>query len=120
AYWGAGDGRVRAFDKDCGKLLWQFDGVGGFVETKPLLYDGKVIFGAWDQHLYALNAATGKLVWKWKGDKPGTLFSPAACWPVAANGKVFVAAPDRKMMAIDARTGSQIWRTGEYMVRESI
>ena len=99
---------------------WQFDGLAGFVETKPLVYDGKVIFGAWDQYLYALDAKTGKLAWKWKGDKPGTLLSPAACWPVAANGKVFIVAPDRKMTALDARTGEQIWRTGAYVVRESI
>ena len=95
-------------------------GLAGFVETKPLIYDGKVIFGAWDGHLYALDAKTGKLIWKWKGDKPGTLLSPAACWPVAANGKVFIVAPDRKMTALDARTGEQVWRTGAYVVRESI
>jgi outer membrane protein assembly factor BamB len=100
--------------------LWQFERLGGFVETKPLVYDGKVIFGAWDQHLYALDARTGKLAWKWKGDRSGTLFSPAACLPVAANGKIFIVAPDRRMTAIDAKTGRQIWRTGDYMVRESI
>jgi outer membrane protein assembly factor BamB len=94
--------------------------LAGFVETKPLVYDGKVIFGAWDQNLYALDAKTGKLAWKWKGDKPGTMFSPAACWPIAANGKVFIAAPDRMLTALDARTGEQLWRTGAYVVRESI
>jgi len=90
------------------------------VETKPLVYDGKVIFGAWDQDLYGLEAKTGKLLWKWKGDKPGVMLSPAACWPIAANGKIFVVAPDRKMTALDAKTGEQIWRTGAYMVRETI
>jgi outer membrane protein assembly factor BamB/predicted phosphodiesterase len=117
---GSSDGRFRALDLATGKLLWQFEGLGGFVETKPLLFDGKVIFGAWDEHLYALDAKTGKQVWKWKGDKPGTLLSPAACWPIAANGKVFIVAPDRKMTALDAKTGAQIWRTGAYVVRESI
>ncbi len=119
-YIGSSEGNFRALDLASGKPVWHFDGVGGFVETKPLVYDGKVIFGAWDEHLYALDARTGKLAWKWKGDKRGTLLSPAACWPVAANGKVFIVAPDRKMTAIDARTGEQLWRTGAYAVRESI
>jgi len=119
-YIGSSDGKFRALDLAVGKLLWQFDGVQGFVETRPLVEDGKVIFGAWDGHLYALDAKTGALVWKWKGDKPGALLSPAACWPVAANGKVFIVAPDRRMTAIDLRTGEQLWRTGDYMVRESI
>jgi outer membrane protein assembly factor BamB/predicted MPP superfamily phosphohydrolase len=119
-YIGSSEGKFCALDANTGKLLWQFERLGGFVETKPLVYEGKVIFGAWDQHLYALDAKTGKLVWKWKGDRSGTLFSPAACWPVAAKGKVFVVAPDRRMTAIDAKTGRQIWRTGNYMVRESI
>jgi outer membrane protein assembly factor BamB len=119
-YIGSSEGHFSALDLATGKPVWQFDGVAGFVETKPLAYDGKVIFGAWDQYLYALDAKTGKLAWKWKGDKAGMLLSPAACWPVAANGKVFIAAPDRMLTAIDARTGEQLWRTGAYAVRESI
>ena len=119
-YIGSSEGNFRALDLASGKPVWQFDGLAGFVETKPLVYDGKVIFGAWDQYLYALDAKTGKLAWKWKGDKPGTLLSPAACWPIAANGKIFIVAPDRKMTALDARTGEQLWRTGDYVVRESI
>jgi outer membrane protein assembly factor BamB/predicted MPP superfamily phosphohydrolase len=119
-YIGSSEGLFRALDLATGKLTWQFDGLAGFVETKPLVYDGKVIFGAWDEHLYALDAKTGKLVWKWKGDRPGTLLSPAACWPIGANGKIFIVAPDRRMTALDAKTGEQIWRTDAYVVRESI
>jgi outer membrane protein assembly factor BamB/predicted phosphodiesterase len=119
-YIGSSEGVFRALDLTTGKLKWQFDDLSGFVETKPLVYDGKVIFGAWDQYLYALDARTGKLAWRWRGDKPGTLLSPAACWPIAADGKVFIVAPDREMTALDARTGEQVWRTGAYAVRESI
>jgi outer membrane protein assembly factor BamB/predicted MPP superfamily phosphohydrolase len=119
-YIGSSEGKFRALEANTGRLVWQFERLGGFVETKPLTYDGKVIFGAWDQYLYALDAKTGKLAWKWRGDRSGTLLSPAACWPVAAKGKVFIVAPDRRMTAIDAKSGRQIWRTGNYMVRESI
>src|SRR5580765_926676 len=101
-YLGSSEGKFRALDLATGKPVWEFDRVGGFVETKPLVYDGKVIFGAWDQDLYGLEAKTGKLLWKWKGDKPGVMLSPAACWPIAVNGRIFVVAPDRKMTALDA------------------
>jgi outer membrane protein assembly factor BamB len=119
-YIGSSEGKFRALNLADGKLVWEFDGVQGFVETRPLVHDGKVIFGSWGGSLYALDAKTGKLAWTWKGDRPGALLSPAACWPVAANGKVFIVAPDRKMTAIDAQTGAQVWRTGDYVVRESI
>lgn len=119
-YIGSSEGKFRALDARTGTQVWQFDGLRGFVETRPLYYQGNVIFGAWDEHLYALNSKTGELAWKWRGDKPGTLLSPAACWPVGAEGKIFIVAPDRKMTAIDASTGKGVWRTGELAVRESI
>jgi outer membrane protein assembly factor BamB len=119
-YIGSSEGKMRALRNDTGKLVWEHEGVRGFIETRPLVYEEKVIFGAWDQHLYALDAASGQLAWRWTGDRPGTLLSPAACWPVAAAGQVFIVAPDRQMTAIEAESGRQIWRTGKYQVRESI
>jgi outer membrane protein assembly factor BamB/predicted MPP superfamily phosphohydrolase len=119
-YIGSSEGKFRALELADGRTAWEFKDLDGFVETRPLLYRGKVIFGAWDQHLYALDALTGELAWKWQGDRPGTLYSPAACWPVGAAGKIFIVAPDRQMTAIDSDTGEQAWRTGKYVVRESI
>jgi outer membrane protein assembly factor BamB/predicted phosphodiesterase len=119
-YIGSSEGKFRALKLTDGKSLWQFEGVRNYIETKPLVYEGKVIFGAWDQHLHALDAKTGAPAWTWKGDRPGDLLSPAAVWPVGAHGKVFIVAPDRKMTAIDVKTGAEVWRTADYMVRESI
>ncbi len=119
-YIGSSEGKFRALGLTNGKLIWEFDQVQGFVETRPLVHHGKVIFGAWGGRLYALEARTGKLAWTWQGDRPGALLSPAACWPVAAEDKVFIVAPDRKITAIDERTGAQVWRTGEFGGRESI
>ena len=117
---GGGDGVFRALDLKTGTVKWQFKNVGGFVETKPLIYEGKVIFGAWDTYLYALSVEDGSLLWKWSNGNAGVLYSPAACWPVAANGKVFVVAPDRFMTAIDAQTGKTIWRSKQHQVRECV
>jgi outer membrane protein assembly factor BamB/predicted phosphodiesterase len=119
-YLGSSDRKFRAIHLDTGRLKWQCDGVSGFVETKPLIYDGKVIFGAWDTFLYALNRKDGALAWKWTNGNSGVLYSPAACWPVAAHGKVFIVAPDRFMTAIDAATGKTVWRSNRHQVREAI
>lgn len=119
-YVGASDGVFRAIDLKTGKTRWTFNEVGGFVETRPLIYRGKVIFGAWDTYLYALNVTDGSLAWKWSNGNPGVLFSPAACWPVASEGKIFIAAPDRYLTAIDAETGSTVWRSNRYQVRETV
>ena len=81
------------------------------ILTKPLIYEDKVIFGAWDNNLYALDKASGKELWKWNGNLTRMHFSPAAVWPVAANGKIFITDPQRAMTAIDANSGKTIWRT---------
>ncbi|MFQ6608567.1 MAG: PQQ-binding-like beta-propeller repeat protein [Fidelibacterota bacterium] len=119
-YIGGSDGNFRAIDLEKGQLIWEFRDVGDFVETKPLIYKEKVIFGAWDTFLYALNTLDGTLAWKWSNDHPALLYSPAACWPVGSSNKVFIVAPDRYMTAIDIETGKTIWRTNRHSVRETI
>ena len=79
-----------------------------------------MIFGAWDNTLYALDQQTGRECWKWTHDLPGIHYSPAAVWPVAADDKVFIADPKRALTAIDLRTGQTVWRTFQSQVRESI
>ncbi len=114
AYIGGSDGVFRAIDLQSGKLKWEFKGVNGFIETRPLIYQSKVIFGAWDTYLYALNVSDGSLAWKWSNGNPGILYSPAACWPVGSDGKIFIVAPDRFMTAVDAETGKTLWRSNRY------
>jgi outer membrane protein assembly factor BamB len=120
AYIGGSDSVFRAIDLQTGKLKWEYRGVSGFVECKPLIYRNKVIFGAWDTYLYALNINDGSPAWKWTNGNSGILYSPAACWPVGSDGKIFVVAPDRFMTAVDAETGKTLWRSKRYQVRECV
>lgn len=119
-YVGASDHRMRAIDLHTGKLLWTYDQVEGYIETKPLITEQQVIFGAWDRTLYCLNRTDGSLIWKWQVPRPSHLYSPAAVWPVQANGRIFIADPDRALTAINQSTGETIWRTHQSMVRESV
>jgi outer membrane protein assembly factor BamB len=120
AYVGASDHTFRAIDIHTGKVAWSYDQVKGYIETKPLIADNKVIFGAWDNTLYALDKTNGKECWKWTGGLTRMHFSPAAVWPVAAEGKVFIADPQRALTAIDMNNGETVWRTFESQVRETV
>ena len=84
------------------------------------MYKDKIIFGAWDKHLYALKSATGELIWKWNNGSPIRNYSPASCIPVAFDGVVYIVAPDRYISAIDVETGKTLWRNNDAAVRESI
>jgi outer membrane protein assembly factor BamB/predicted phosphodiesterase len=119
-YIGASDSSLRAIALATGVLQWEFHGLEGFVETRPLVTDGRVIFGAWDRHLYALDQESGRVLWKWSNGSPSVGLSPGACWPVAAAAKVFIVAPDRFMTALDEATGRQLWRSKRYQVREAL
>lgn len=120
AFIGASDGVFRAIDIKTGRLVWNYKDVKGYVETKPLVAEGRVIFGAWDNTLYALDEKTGTPSWLWTGGIKGMHFSPAAVWPVFAHGKVFITDPKRAMTAIDVQTGETVWRTSQSKVRETI
>lgn len=117
---GGSDGSFRALNTVNGKEIWVFNGLNGYVVTRPCIYNSKVYFGAWDCHFYALNLNDGSLVWKWSNGHPSDKFSPAAVWPVASDGKIFIVAPDRVFTCLDAENGSVIYRTKQHMVRENI
>ncbi|GEP97409.1 outer membrane protein assembly factor BamB family protein [Chitinophaga cymbidii] len=116
------DGHCRAWEISSGKLRWDYDGVKGFVETKPFIYENKVLFGSWGNHFYALDAATGKPLWDWTNGANNRMFSPAACWPVAFDQKAWIVSPDRYMTVLQTGTGEEVWRFRDTAnwVRESM
>src|SRR5690606_28036487 len=117
AYIGASDGIFRAINIENGKLVWQFNEVTGFVVTKPLIYQNNIYFGSWNREFYALDLQTGKLIWKWDNGHGSRMYSPAACYPVAANNRVFIVAPDRAMTCFNANTGEVIGRKQDPKIR---
>ncbi len=119
-YIGGSDGEFRAIDLETGRVKWKFSGIGAFVETKPLVDRGKVIFGAWDTYLYVLNASDGSLAWKWSNGTPTLNLSPAACWPVSFENSLFIVAPDRAITTFDLQTGKELFRTKTHQVREAL
>jgi PQQ-dependent dehydrogenase (methanol/ethanol family) len=96
-------------------LAWSFDmETTRGVEATPLVIDGVMyVSGPWSV-VYALDARTGALRWKWD---PGTTRARArlACCDVinrgvaAYAGKIYVGTLDGRLVALDAASGSVVW-----------
>ena len=126
------DGSFYAVDAASGKLKWKFDTAGekqfeakglhgyyprtqtipdmwDFFLSSPAVNEGLVYFGSGDGNLYALNAETGQL--KWKFATQGVVHSS----PAVAGGVVYFGSWDSYLYALDAATGQEKWKfkTGE-------
>jgi outer membrane protein assembly factor BamB len=77
--------------------------------SSPAVAEGLVIVGSGDQHVYALDAATGAL--RWKRRTGGVVHAS----PAVAGGRVFIGSFDRTLYALDAATGAIHWtfQTGD-------
>ena len=130
------DGLLYALHAGTGKLKWKFrtqgerkigfKGLWGmlpadlymedpydfFISSPVVQQNGKtslVYFGSGDGYLYALNASSGVLKWKFK--TAGVIRST----PVLAQHKVYVGSWDTYFYALDQESGRLIWKfkTGE-------
>jgi glucose dehydrogenase len=84
------------------------------METAPIVVDGVMFITTSYNHVYALDAATGKEFWHYKHKMgPVTTF---CCGPnnrgVAIMGdKLYMGTLDAKLVALDAKTGKVMWTT---------
>jgi quinohemoprotein ethanol dehydrogenase len=100
--------------KDLG-LEWYFetDYMRG-LEATPIVVDGVMfVVGNWNV-IYALNAKTGELIWKYDPQVPKEWGKMACCDAVSRGvavweGKVFNGTLDGRLVAIDAATGKLVW-----------
>jgi len=99
-------------------LAWYVDLPGETsLEASPIEVDGLLYFTGSYATVYALDAVSGKQVWKfdpktWQHNIMKMNYNFAANRGAAyANGKVFFAALDGRLFALDAKTGTMIWNT---------
>jgi eukaryotic-like serine/threonine-protein kinase len=126
-YFGSWDGNFYAVDSATGQQKWKFK-TGGerrytathlhgavpasesqpdpfdFYLSSPAVVQGTVYFGSGDGNVYALDAASGDLKWKFK---TGDVVHSS---PAVADGMVYVGSWDTYFYALDATTGAQKWR----------
>ncbi len=84
------------------------------MEVAPIVVDGVMYITTSFNHVYALDAVTGKEFWHYKHKMgPVTTF---CCGPnnrgvAISGGKVFMGTLDAKLIALDARDGKLVWET---------
>ncbi|MBS1716712.1 MAG: PQQ-binding-like beta-propeller repeat protein [Armatimonadetes bacterium] len=109
AYFGAGDGILRAIDISSGRVKWTF-ATKGRIRATPAYADGAVFLGSMDGNLYCLNAEDGSLKWKFK--TTGNEYFPMGeiqSSPMVSNGMVYFGSRDSGLYALDAKTGAKVW-----------
>ncbi len=106
---GSRDRFVYAIDTERGTLRWK-KRLEANVEAAPAVFESKVYAVSengrtGDARLYALDAATGKIIWSYS--PRGIAIGVAS--PTVAAGKVFVGWGDRQVRAFDAASGDLQW-----------
>ena len=88
---------------------WQYKtGLG--IEAPPLVIDSVVYVGSTDGFLYALDAASGKLKWKYETD--GEIMGAAnqAIRPESLDSVIVVGSYDNFVHCVDAKKGKVVWK----------
>jgi len=106
------------------KWVFQFGVVDG-QEGQAIVNNGVLyITSAWN-HLFALEAATGKLLWRYDHPLPADLPAHVCCDVVnrgvaVYHDKVYLATLDAHVVALDAKTGKVVWdkTVGDYTYSE--
>ena len=94
--------------------VWSFStGVLGGHESPPIVNDGVMFITTPGNFLYAIEAATGDLLWRYQHNLPENYIAfHRTNRGVALYGdKVYMATLDARVIALDATTGEKVWDT---------
>lgn len=85
-------------------------GEGGSFAQRPLVYNCTVYVGSIDHNVYAIDAKSGEMKWKFK---TGSQIVPSS--PAESNGIIYIGSHDHNFYAINASDGRLLWkfRTGD-------
>src|SRR6266853_1288082 len=97
-------------------LAWYLDIEGAMgVVAEPIVVDGVIYVSAPQSRVYAVDAVSGKVIWKFdpharlnmaiNGSYSARVNAGVAVW----EGKVYVGTGDCRLIAIDAAAGKQLW-----------
>ncbi len=94
-------GFVVAWDADTGKELWRWNSKP--VESSPLLRNGVLYVGTWNNDVVALNAKTGRVKWRFQADNE--VNTSAAYW----KGNIYIGSDGGTLYALNAGSGRLKW-----------
>ena len=90
------------------------------LQSTPIVIDGVMYLSTSSNWVFALEAATGKLIWEYrfplrKGPKP---YSQQNRGVAVAHGRVFMGTSENHVVALDQKTGEEVWRVSIEDVRQ--
>ena len=98
-------------------LAWSFDtDTTRGLEATPIVTNGVLYTsGSWST-VFALDARTGRLRWKWDPEVPRAAGAKACCDVVnrgvaVHRGRVYVGTLDGRLASLDAESGKVLWQT---------
>jgi len=99
------DGRLYAFDRESGRLEWDFAVDDGII-CSVAVHEGVAYFGSSDHKVYALDLDTQELVW----NEPFETGNRVWGTPAVDAENVYVGSMDQFVYAIDRGSGREAWR----------
>jgi glucose dehydrogenase len=94
-------------------LAWQYNsGVVASFQTTPIVQNGRMFFSLPFNHVVALDAKTGKELWRYQHDRRKDW--KMCCGPqnrgvAVSDGKVYIGTVDARLIALDASNGQKLW-----------
>ena len=98
---------LPSFENERGELIYTDQLAGGtFYQSKPTAYRGKLYFGTPSGFLFAVDAASGREVWRFE------MGAAISVGPACADGKIYGGQQggERFFYCIDAETGALVWK----------
>lgn len=106
---------------------WAFDtGNSLGLQSVPIVVDGVMYIATADNSVFAVDALTGDMKWKYSYELPDDM--PSKIWGnmhrgvTVINGKVLLGTMDVQLVALDINNGKELWRVkvGEYSEGQGI
>jgi len=91
---------------------WTFkSGVSSTFQTTPIVADGVMYLSLPFNHVVALDAKTGKELWRYQHKRRTEKMccGPANRGVAVAYGKVFIGTVDARLISLDQKTGTPVW-----------
>ncbi len=85
------------------------------LQATPIVIDGVMYSIAADNNVFALDAASGKVLWRYTAKLDPIVkevfYAAASRGVTVGRGKVFVGTLDGRFVALDQKTGKELWST---------
>lgn len=107
-YYGTAQGRFVARKVSDGSELWVID-LGASVETAPTFSSGRLFVQLRNHQIFALDAATGKILWAYKRSVPLLTTLQRAARPAVYNNKLYVGFADGTVASFNVEEGIMLW-----------